>query len=391
MRLVRVFKAVVVVLVLALVVFHIVETRVLAPKAKEPSPEDLSMVTGGAGKLAEKSTGIYEVVGQAGKVGVALDSGKIAPDVKGYNAPIRMLGYLNYSGKIERVEVFSHKETPYYFRVVAESGLTKDMEGKTPEEIYDLDAISGATVSSKAMIKEIALDAAKADSTVFGRNHSNLVAKAGAGVRFDFVALLVAVLLSVAVISVVIRNVYLKYASYALGFFVVGIIMREPLSVSHVFRLFDGAIPTWDRLGFFILFWGSIALGLILGRVYCLRVCPFGAIQEITYMIGRGSRIDEGRPAVFSQLVRYGVFLALAVLFFGVGIKASAEFEPYITLFSLHGGLFAWVFVIVAIAVSFIVKRFWCRYLCPFGVCMELVGWPRKRGRAKDEERAELS
>lgn len=391
MSAIKIFKALVVVLVVVLVVFNIVKTRVLVPKSKEPTREDFSALTGGAGKLVEKSSGIYEVVGQSGKIGVAFDSEKIKPNVKGYNAPIRMLGYLNSSGKIERVEIFKHKETPYYFKIVVESELLKDMEGKTPEEIYRLDAISGATVSSKAIIKEIALDSAKADSEVFGRDHSELFAKAGAKALLDFSAFLTIALLILAVVSIVKLNAYLKYASWALGFFVVGILMREPLSISHVFRLFDGSIPTWNRLGFFILFWGSIVLGLFFGRVYCLRVCPFGAVQEAAYKIGHGSKIDEGSPSKFSQLVRYGIFLAIAILFFGLGIRSSAEFEPYITLFSLRGGAWGWIFVIATIAVSFIVKRFWCRYLCPFGTFMELLSWLKKRGRAKDEELKELS
>jgi len=387
----RMFKAFVVIAVCALVLLHLLRTFVFAPEAKEPTPADFSLVVGGAGKLVERDAGIFEVVGQAGIVGAAFDTSKVEPNIKGYNAPIRMLGYLGSDGKIERLEVFRHEETPYYFRMVVDSGLLRDIEGRTPEEVAELDAVSGATVTSKAMMKEVALDAASVDSEIFGRDHAELARALGGRARLDAAAVLVAVLWVVAVASLLSRVKFLKYASWALGFFVVGLLMQEPLSISHVFRLADGAVPTPARLDFFLLFWGAVALSLALGRVFCLRACPFGVVQEVAYRLGHGSKINEGAPGRFSQIVRYGVFLILAVLFFGVGVRAAAEFEPYITLFSLRGGLWAWVFVAATIAVSLVVKRFWCRYFCPFGTFSEIVGWARKRGRAKDEEKSELA
>ena len=387
----RAYRAFVVLAFVALVAYHAVSVRVLARGVREPGPEDFALLVGGAGRLVEASEGIYKVVGQDGVLGAAFDSLKVRPNFKGYNAPIRLLGYIDSQGKIERVEVFRHRETPYYFNMVLESGLLDEMAGRTPEEVLELDAVTGATVSSKAMIDEVASDAAAADRAVFGRDHPGIRRALGRTAEFGLTAALVCVLWVVAVASVLVRNRYLKYASWALGFFVVGILMREPLSISHIFRLADGSVPVPDRLDFFLLFWGALILGAALGRVFCLRVCPFGVVQEAAYAVARGTKIDEGRHAAFAQIVRYSVFLILAFLFFGLGVRAVAEFEPYITLFSLRGGLWAWVFVAAVVAVSFISKRFWCRYFCPFGTFLEIAGWFRRRGRTADEERAELS
>ena len=387
----KAFKALVVVVVCLLAASYVARTFFLAPAAREPTPEDFSLVVGGAGRLVKVAEGIYKVVGQAGTLGAAFDTAKVKPNIKGYNAPIRMIGYIDKNGRLERVEVFSHRETPYYFRMIVDADLIGELEGRTPEELLKVDAVSGATVSSKAMLKELALDTASVDEAVFGRKHTKIAQALGSGVRLSPTAVMVVALWTVAVASIAIRSRYLKYASWALGFFVVGILMREPLSISHIFRLTGGAVPTPARLDFFLLFWGAVASAVIFGRVFCLRVCPFGVVQEIAYMLGHRSKLDEGAPARFSQAVRYGVFLILAVLFFGAGIGAAAEFEPYITLFSLRGGMWAWVFVAATIGVSFLVKRFWCRYFCPFGTLLEIMGWARKRSRVKDEERTELA
>ena len=49
-------------------------------------------------------------------------------------------------------------------------------------------------------------------------------------------------------------------------------------------------------------------------------------------------------------------------------------FEPFATLFSLKGAGIQWYMVSVAIIGSFFIPRFWCRFFCPVGLCLNQAG-----------------
>lgn len=60
-------------------------------------------------------------------------------------------------GKVEKVVALPNKETPEYFQKVLDSPIFTKLLGKTVQEAsqVQLDAVSGATFSSKAVIENI--------------------------------------------------------------------------------------------------------------------------------------------------------------------------------------------------------------------------------------------
>ena len=62
-------------------------------------------------------------------------------------------------GVITKIEALPNQETPRYFQLVKESGLLTKLVGKTVKEAKEtqLDAVSGATFSSEALIQNIKL------------------------------------------------------------------------------------------------------------------------------------------------------------------------------------------------------------------------------------------
>ena len=60
-------------------------------------------------------------------------------------------------GKVEKVVALPNKETPAYFQKVLDSPIFTKLLGKTVQEAAEvkLDAVSGATFSSKAVIENI--------------------------------------------------------------------------------------------------------------------------------------------------------------------------------------------------------------------------------------------
>jgi uncharacterized protein with FMN-binding domain len=99
--------------------------------------------------------------GLPGNADAAADTLKVnttslASDVEGFNGttPVEISVV---KGKITRIKLLPNQETPSFLQLVIDSGLLKALDGKTVEEAskVKLDAVSGATYSSTAIIENI--------------------------------------------------------------------------------------------------------------------------------------------------------------------------------------------------------------------------------------------
>jgi polyferredoxin len=144
-------------------------------------------------------------------------------------------------------------------------------------------------------------------------------------------------------------------------------------------------IPLYG-LGFLVL------LGVVLGRMVCGWLCPFGLVQELLHKIPLRKLRPELAPAWHRGLL-WGKFILLIALVIltplvllwttGYGIPAFCTYVcPSGTLMAgiplllantslraLAGWLFGWkLFLLVGIvALSCLIFRPFCRYLCPLG------------------------
>lgn len=145
----------------------------------------------------------------------------------------------------------------------------------------------------------------------------------------------------------------------------------------------------WRHVPFYVL--GSLMLfGIVLGRLVCGFLCPFGFVQDVLHKIPvcklrMPRRIDRAlRWVKYVMLFGVVIFLSLAVTteagvtppFFceyicpagtlGAGIPLLVANED---LRSIAGTLFDWkLFVLIVVMVAAaLTPRPFCRYLCPLG------------------------
>ena len=145
----------------------------------------------------------------------------------------------------------------------------------------------------------------------------------------------------------------------------------------------------WRHIPFYVL--GSLVLfGILLGRLVCGFLCPFGLVQDLLHKIPTRKfhvprRVDRALRFL-KYVVLFGMVVGLSLLvtteagvtppFFceflcpagtlGAGIPLLLANED---LRAVAGALFDWkLLVLVAILVAAVlVPRPFCRYLCPFG------------------------
>ena len=86
-----------------------------------------------------------------------INTTNLGKDVKGFNGPTPIKLYIK-NDKVERLEFLQNQETPQYYTRVKEVFVNK-WSGKNAKDARNLqvDAVSGATYSSKAVIKNVHL------------------------------------------------------------------------------------------------------------------------------------------------------------------------------------------------------------------------------------------
>lgn len=100
----------------------------------------------------------------AAPVKQTINTTSLASDVRGYVGPTPVEITI-IDGIVKEVKALTNQETPAFFEMVVNSGLLDKWNGKTVEEAKGLhvDAVSGATITSKALIENVRRGLEKAE------------------------------------------------------------------------------------------------------------------------------------------------------------------------------------------------------------------------------------
>jgi NosR/NirI family transcriptional regulator, nitrous oxide reductase regulator len=192
-----------------------------------------------------------------------------------------------------------------------------------------------------------------------------------------------------------VRMGFLLYTLFFIGWYGLG-----QLSIINVLTFVKAAMHQfrWDTFlidPMLFLLWSFVAVTLLLwGRgVYCGWLCPFGALQEITFQLARRLRLPffEIPHMVHERLLALKFVIMLAL--FGLSLQSmdwairGAEIEPFKTVITLrfHREWGYVAFALGIIALTAFNRKFYCKYVCPLGAALIIPGrfhtfeWLRRR------------
>ena len=180
----------------------------------------------------------------------------------------------------------------------------------------------------------------------------------------------------------------LHVAVLTISFVGLGLGLSYQPSITQLLTLVGSTLGEWRwslflSEPFLFVSWIWIAgVTLVWGRgVFCGWVCPYGAMNELAFKLGRVLKLPEFElpDAVHDKArwIRYGVFVGLVGAFLvspELG-ERLAEIEPFKSTFFVRPWarewfLFAWWLVLAVVAFAW--YRPFCRYLCPLGAALAL-------------------
>lgn len=176
------------------------------------------------------------------------------------------------------------------------------------------------------------------------------------------------------------KNAKWRWAALLSTLVYLGFMEAGFLSVAHITGvLTQGPSAFLNNLPVTMIVVFTLVTTLIWGRVFCSSLCPFGAVQDIiTKLTPRAIRnkLPKMPVAIHEKAlyIKYG-FLAFIIMMAVVfnNVQIFQYFEPFGTLFFLSGSAVLFAILAAILLASFVIPRFYCRYVCPLGAALGVI------------------
>ncbi|MFH1771764.1 MAG: FMN-binding protein [Candidatus Omnitrophota bacterium] len=306
-----------------------------------------------------------------------IESKHIASQIHGFGGEINLKITFDSEGKIKQIKALEHNETSCY--VADMNAYLAQFKGKSLLKgglEKNIDAISGATITSQAVIEITnktgsALEAILNEqpgskegfkSTAYNINFINLTPSI-----FLIVFTFLAVMLYIFPHPKVVRKIYL-----ILIVFMSGVVFNTVFSSFNLGRLLTGIFPKTSISIPFLLLFLPVSLSIFLGNLWCGWLCPYGALQELFNIKKTNNQISSS----ISVKARYFKYILLSFFLIGVVFTNNPSFfghEPLLVFFkdTVNFSVIK-ILSLVALIFSLFFLRFWCRYFCVCGAFLSL-------------------
>ncbi|MDD2636099.1 MAG: nitroreductase family protein [Bacteroidales bacterium] len=291
-------------------------------------------------------------------------------DIKGYGGCVPLAIVFHPNDKIRELVLLENSETKSYLNCLNNEKFFENWNGLTAKEAIktNVDAVSGATYTSKAVIESCKQRLSLFTKTKADKSQMNWVNILGIVASFLFLIFAVYSFLMPQKASRF--RIFLLIASVG----ILGFWQGNFLSLALFDKWLIGGVKVLPHIVLIIVLILTVLLPLITNKsFYCQFVCPFGAAQELVGKLNK-------RKITFSQNLRKLLtkirFLFLFVIFvmLVVAVDFSLEdFEPFSAFNYKFASASTLIIALVVLFLSIFINKPWCRFFCPTGGLISLL------------------
>ncbi len=181
---------------------------------------------------------------------------------------------------------------------------------------------------------------------------------------------------ALALVSFFRKDKRLKYVTLAACVVLLGFWKSQLITIVNVFGLISLDLPIFRySVAWYVLATFTVVSTVLWGRLYCGRMCAFGALTQLMDATLPSSWRREPplwleRRAAF---IKYGVLTFAIVYFLVTRDRLIYRYIEPFWMFGLHGSAVMWTLLAILLLASVFVRNVYCRFLCPVGAALGVV------------------
>jgi polyferredoxin len=172
------------------------------------------------------------------------------------------------------------------------------------------------------------------------------------------------------------KSVWMKYVTLAAAVGYLGFSKSQLISVVNVYGMMTGNMPVFRySLAWYLFAVFTVVTTILWGRLYCGRVCAFGALTQLMDRVVPARLRVEVPPWLERRAawIKYGLLGVTLLYFLGTAdIPAYRFVEPF-WMFTRRGSTAMWIGLAALLAATVFVRNLYCRFLCPVGAFLGLL------------------
>lgn len=288
---------------------------------------------------------------------------RIAKDVWGFGGNVPLNIYLK-DNKIAKIELLENSENPEFLESFLQTGWLLQWDELTPDEalLKKVDAVSGATLSSSAIIKSVNKAMVYAGGNGKVEDNGNNIWKYS---KTLIILLLVGCGM---IIPLFYKGKRYRTIQLLLNVLILGLWSGTFISLSALINFFSNGINAAIYIAPLLLLLAAFIYPLFgKSNHYCMWLCPLGSCQELIGMISPWSIKMSQKTVKHLTFFREMLWIAImAVMWLGIGFECL-DYELFSVFMFKQASVPLFIAAIAFIGLSTVIQRPYCRFVCPTG------------------------
>ena len=168
----------------------------------------------------------------------------------------------------------------------------------------------------------------------------------------------------------------LKYATLAMSVAYLGITKSTLISVTDIFRLVHLDFPQFKySLAWYLIAGFTVVSTLLWGRLYCGRICAFGALtQLLDTVVPKKLRWEPSvKVERYAGYVKYGLLVAVVAYYAATDHFTIYRYVEPFWMYTGQASPVLWFMLGTLLLATLVVRNLYCRFLCPVGAMLGLM------------------